>query len=193
MQIEKLTDEQLAVRSQSGDKAATEVLLKRYKNTVLSVARRFFLSGGETEDLVQEGMCGLYSAIGGYAEGKSAFSVYAMRCIRNRIIDAVKNNSSSKNSALNNFLPIVEVGEELYPSPQNPEDELIKRENRREFTQKISKNLSSFEFKVTVMYMDGLTMAEMSSAAGKPVKSIDNALQRAKKKLLKIFNGAAKG
>ena len=73
-------------------------------------------------------------------------------------------------------------------SPQNPEDELIKRENRREFLRKISKDLSSFEFKVTVMYMDGLTMAEISSATGKPVKSIDNALQRAKRKLFKLFN-----
>ena len=132
-------------------------------------------------------MCGLYSAIGGYSEGKSGFSSYATRCIRNRIIDAVKATSGAKHSALNNFLPIVEVGEELYPSHQNPEDELIKRENRREFLQKISKNLSSFEFQVTVMYMDGLTMAEMSFSTGKPIKSIDNALQRAKRKLLKLL------
>ncbi len=187
MQTENLSDERLAELSQGGDKNATELLLKRYKNVVLSVARRFFLSGGETEDLVQEGMCGLYSAIGGYSEGKSGFSSYATRCIRNRIIDAVKATSGAKHSALNNFLPIVEVGEELYPSHQNPEDELIKRENRREFLQKISKNLSSFEFQVTVMYMDGLTMAEMSSSTGKPIKSIDNALQRAKRKLLKLL------
>ena len=186
MQTEKLSDERLAELSQSGDKNATELLLKRYKNVVLSVARRFFLSGGETEDLVQEGMCGLYSAIGGYSECKSGFS-YATRCIRNRIIDAVKATSGAKHSALNNFLPIVEVGEELYPSHQNPEDELIKRENRREFLQKISKNLSSFEFQVTVMYMDGLTMAGMSFSTGKPIKSIDNALQRAKRKLLKLL------
>ena len=85
-------------------------------------------------------------------------------------------------------MPIVEVGEELYSSPLNPEDELIRRENRREFLRKISKNLSSFEFQVTVMYMDGLTMAEMSSSTGKSVKSIDNALQRAKRKLLKLLN-----
>ena len=187
MQTENLSDERLAELSQSCDKNATELLLKRYKNVVLSVARRFFLSGGETEDLVQEGMCGLYSAIGAYSEGKSGFSSYATRCIRNRIIDAVKATSGAKHSALNNFLPIVEVGEELYPSRQNPEDELIKRENRREFLQKISKNLSSFEFQVTVMYMDGLTMAEMSSSTGKPIKSIDNALQRAKRKLLKLL------
>ena len=70
MQTEKLSDERLALLAGSGDKAATEALLKRYKNVVLSIARRFFLSGGETEDLVQEGMCGLYSAIGSYTGGK---------------------------------------------------------------------------------------------------------------------------
>ena len=131
MQTGKVSDEQLALLSQGGDETATEQLLKRYKNVVLSVARRFFLSGGETEDLVQEGMCGLYSAIEGYSEGKSAFSSYAARCIRNRIIDAVKSTRGARHSALNNFLPIVEVGEELYPAAENPEDELIKIENRR--------------------------------------------------------------
>ena len=182
-----MTDEKLASLAQKGDKAATEALLKRYKNAVLSIARRFFLSGGETEDLVQEGMCGLYSAIGGYEQGKSAFSVYAARCIRNRIIDAVKATSGAKHSALNNFLPIAEVGEELYSAAENPEDELIKTENSREFLHRIGKVLSPLEFKITVLYMDGLTMAEISSAVGKPVKSVDNALQRSKRKLTKIF------
>ena len=100
MQTGKVSDEQLALLSQGGDETATEQLLKRYKNVVLSVARRFFLSGGETEDLVQEGMCGLYSAIEGYSEGKSAFSSYAARCIRNRIIDAVKSTRGARHSAL---------------------------------------------------------------------------------------------
>ncbi|MCD7729743.1 MAG: sigma-70 family RNA polymerase sigma factor [Clostridia bacterium] len=183
-----LTDEELAVLAQKGDKAAVELLLKRYKNVVLSVARGFFLSGGETEDLVQEGMCGLYSAIVSYSAQKSGFATYAMHCIKNRIIDAVKVSSSSKNYALNNFVPIAEGGEEVYREEKSPEDELIKRENRREFLQKMSKNLSSFEFKVIVMYMDGLTMAEIASSVGKPVKSIDNAIQRSKRKLQKIFD-----
>ncbi|MCD8309071.1 MAG: sigma-70 family RNA polymerase sigma factor [Clostridia bacterium] len=184
----QLTDEELALAAQNGDKSAVEVLLKRYKNVVLSVARGFFLSGGETEDLVQEGMCGLYSAIVNYSSGKSGFSTYAAHCIRNRIIDAVKVSSGPKNCALNNFVPIVEAGEELCGEEKNPEDEIIKRENRKEFLQKISKTLSSFEFKVTVMYMDGLTMAQIASSVGKPVKSIDNALQRAKRKLQRVLD-----
>ena len=181
----ELTDDALCALARQGDREAEEALVARYTRLVRQLARPYFLAGGDSDDLVQEGMCGLYSAIGGYAGGR--FAPYAARCIRNRIIDCVKATRGAKNAALNNFLPITEVGEELYSSPENPEDELIKRENRREFLQKIGKHLSSFEFKVTVMYMDGLTMAEMSSAAGKPVKSIDNALQRAKRKLSGLF------
>lgn len=183
-----MTEEQLVALAQSGDKSALDELLFKYKNRVLSIARRFFLSGGETEDLVQEGMCGLYSAINSYsAEGKAGFATYAYSCVRNRIVDAVKANSSAKNYALNTSLPIVEVGEELFSAEESPEDKLIKKENKKEFLHKISQNLSSFEFKVIIMYMDGLTVSEMSSALGKPAKSIDNALMRSKRKLGKLF------
>lgn len=182
-----MTDENLAVQAQNGDKSAVEALLARYKNVVLSIARGFFLSGGDTEDLVQEGMCGLYSAIVTYSQDKSGFSTYARHCIRNRIIDAVKVSSSSKNYALNNFVPIADAAEDALGDGKDPEEELITGENRKEFLQKISKNLSSFEFKVVVMYMDGLTMSEIASSVDKPVKSIDNALQRAKRKLQKVL------
>ncbi len=183
-----MTDEELAALCRAGDKQAWEELYKRYKPRVLSIARRFFLSGGETEDLVQEGMCGLYSAVSGYTQGGTPFSAYAYSCIRNRILDAVKKNSGAKHSALNNFLPIVEVGEQLFLSPDTPEDELIKREDRKELLHKMSKILSSLEFKTVVMYTDGMTMSEISSALDKSVKSIDNALTRAKHKLLKLIS-----
>lgn len=182
-----MTDDELAILCQSGDKAAWEELYKRYKPRVLSVARRFFLSGGETEDLVQEGMCGLYSAVNGFKRGGATFSAYAYSCIRNRIVDAVKKNSGAKYSALNNFLPIVEVGEELYLSQENPEDEIIRREDRREFLHKMSKMLSSLEFKAVVMYTDGMAMSDISAALDKSPKSVDNALTRAKRKLQKII------
>lgn len=107
-------------------------------------------------------------------------------CIRNRIVDAVKKSCGAKNSALNNFLPIVEVGGE-WLSPVNPEDEIIKREDKREFLYSIGKVLSSFEFKAVIMYTDGMTLAEISSALGKNPKSIDNALTRAKHKLQKFI------
>lgn len=181
-----MTDEELVLSCRTGDKASWEELYKRYNSKVLAIARRFFLSGGETEDLVQEGMCGLYSAVNGYREG-SNFSAYAISCIKNRIVDAVKKCSGAKYSALNNFAPISEVGEEIYYSNDSPEDELIMREDKREILQLMSKVLSPLEFKSLVMYTEGMSMAEISSAVGKPAKSVDNALNRAKNKLQKTI------
>ena len=176
-----MSDEQLALACQGGDKSAWEKLYTKYKPLVLSIARRFFLSGGETEDLVQEGMCGLYSAVMSFKADIGGFSTYAHRCIRNRIVDAVKLSNGAKHSALNNFLPIMEVGAERMTV--SPEDEVIGREGKREILQKMSKVLSSLEFKAIIMYTDGMSMAEISSALGKNVKSIDNAINRAKNKL----------
>lgn len=180
-----MSEEALVLACQGGDKSAWEKLYTKYKPIVLSIARRFFLSGGETEDLVQEGMCGLYSAVTGYKSG-SGFAPYAYRCIRNRILDAVKQSNGAKHSALNNFLPIAEAGAERV-SQDNPEDEIIGKEGKREILQKMSKALSSLEFKAIIMYTDGMTMAEISSALGKNPKSVDNAINRAKNKLQSLL------
>ncbi len=182
-----MTDEQLAELCRNGDKAAWEELYKRYKPEVLKIARRFFLSGGETEDLVQEGMCGLYSAVSGFDRERqgAGFPAYAHSCVRNRIVDTVKSSLRAKHSALNNFLPIVEVGGAFEISP---EDELIRREDKSELLAKMSKILSSLEFKALVMYTDGMTMAEISSALDKSPKSVDNAINRAKHKLQKLIS-----
>lgn len=181
-----MTDEENALKAQHGDKTAEEILLNKYSPLVKAVAARFFLCGGESEDLEQEGMVGLYHAVGAFGAGNASFSAYAYTCVRNAIIDAVKKSNGAKYAALNNFVPIVEIGGEI--SPASPEDELIKRENRREFLQKISKKLSSLEFKATVMYVDGMGVAEISSALGKPQKSVSNALARAKQKLIKLYS-----
>ena len=181
-----MSDEQLALSCQGGDKSAWEKLYTKSKPTVLSIARRFFLSGGETEDLVQEGMCGLYSAVMGFNPESGGFSTYAYRCIKNRIVDAVKLSNGAKHAALNNFLPIMEVGSE-WISETNPEDEVIGREEKHEILQKMSKALSSLEFKAIIMYTDGMSMAEISSALGKNSKSIDNAINRAKNKLQNLL------
>ena len=181
------SDEEAVLLSQKGDKTAEEYVLNKYSSLAKAIAARFFLFGGDCEDLVQEGMVGLYSAINSYnGESKSAFSTYAYSCVRNAMVDAVKKASGAKYSALNNFVPIVEIGGVI--SPHSPEDELIRQENRREFLQKISKELSSLEFKVTVMYVDGMGVAEISAALEKPQKSVSNALARAKQKLLKLYS-----
>ena len=182
-----MTDNELVSAFRGGDKYACEELLNKYKHVVLRVARTFFLSGGDTDDLVQEGMCGLYSAMQNFEEGD--FSSYAYACIRNRITDAVRRSESGKNYALNNSLPIEGCALEV-PSPAvNPEDELIISESVTELSALMRRHLSPFEFKVMSMYVDGASMAEMCSALGKTYKSIDNAVSRSKRKLQKVIGG----
>ena len=186
----KKLDEELVALAQNGDKQAMEELLIRHAGLVRGCARGFFLIGGETEDLIQEGMIGLYGAISDYREGETAsnFKNFAYLCISRRLIDAVKSSARKKNSPLNDATPIgiIDEGKGLSAS-FNPEDLLILRDDRREFRQKISGVLSDFEFKVTTMYMDGMTCAEICEATGKPAKSVDNALQRSKKKLQEVL------
>lgn len=180
-----MTDD-LFSRVRRGDRDAERILLEKYTPLVKSVAARFFLSGGEREDLVQEGMVGLCSAIHSFDSANGAdFSTYAYACVRNAVTDAVKKTRGAKHSALNDFIPILEIVDEL---SADPEDEIIRRENRREFLQKISKSLSSFEFKAMVMYLDGMGASEIGSALDRSAKSVDNALNRAKTKLCKLYS-----
>lgn len=180
-----VSDEELVARFRAGDKKAGEEVLVRYKNSVLSVARRFFLAGGDTEDLVQEGMCGLYSAMISF-EGQSGFSPYAHACIRNRILDAVKKSCADKNSALNESKPFTEDegGAELSFSP---EELLLGNEAESEFFIKMKELLSPLEYRAICMYIEGATMTEICSALNKTYKQTDNALVRAKHKLGGLF------
>ena len=179
----KKSDEELVALAQNGDKQAMEELLLRHAGLVRGCARGFFLIGGETEDLIQEGMIGLYNAIGEYRkkEDSSSFKNFAYLCVSRRIIDAVKASARKKNVPLNSGVPILWA--DGLAMGFNPEDMLILRDDRREFRQKMSGVLSDFEFKVTTMYMDGMSCAEICAATGKSAKSVDNALQRSKKKL----------
>ena len=186
--VPRQTDESLVERAQAGDKQATEELLSRYAGLVRGRARGFFLVGGETEDLIQEGMIGLYRAVSEYRtdrEGGMSFKNFAYLCVSRRIIDAVKASARKKNVPLNNYVSLFQSEWEMPVS--SPEDEVIRGEDRREFLQKMSKELSDFEFRVTVMYMDGLSCAEICAATGKEEKSVDNAIQRSKKKLQKLL------
>lgn len=186
----KKTDEELVALSQNGDKQATEELLLRHAGLVRGCARGFFLIGGETEDLIQEGMIGLYNAIGEYrqSEDGSNFKNFAHLCVSRRIIDAVKASARKKNSPLNNATSIGLIGAVgTLSNGLSPEDTLILRDDRREFRQKMSGVLSDFEFKVTTMYMDGMSCREICEATGKSSKSVDNALQRSKRKLQEVL------
>lgn len=181
------TDETLVAWAQNGDKQATETLLSRHAGLVRGIARRFFLVGGETDDLVQEGMIGLYQSVAEYnrEQTNTSFKSFAYLCIYRRIVDAVKSAARKKNA------PFYTVGafpiEEWETDEPSPEDKMILRDDQREFNQKISRVLSDFEFKIIVMYMDGLTCGEICETLGKPFKSVDNAIQRSKRKLQEML------
>ena len=141
------SDEQLALLAQQGEKRAVETLLNRYKSAVRGRARGFFLAGGDTDDLVQEGMVGLYSAILDYssASGKS-FKNFAYLCVTRKLLDAVKGSVRQKNVPLNNYVSIFDPDFEGLSQEQTPEEFLITTESRAEFWVKIGKALSDFEF-----------------------------------------------
>lgn len=178
------TDEQLIKNFRGGDNNACEELLMRYKNTVLSVARHFFLVGGDTEDLVQEGMCGLYSAMTSF-KGESSFAPYAYACIRNRILDAVKRYGAKDYPPLelNNDY---DDGDDGADRTANPEDALLDSEEKREFFAAMEKALSKLEYDAVRMYIDGATMAEIAKSLDITYKQADNALTRAKNKLKRL-------
>lgn len=179
----KISDELLVRSSQQGDKRATDELFCRYANFVRGRARGFFLIGGESDDLVQEGMMGLFCAIEDYdcSEEKS-FKNFAYMCVTRRIIDAVKKSTSKKNSPLNNSVSLAITDFRGGVAPRIDEA-MIWEDERKEIRQKMSAVLSDFEFKVFTMYMDGMTSVEICEATNKPFKSIDNAIQRSKRKL----------
>ncbi len=183
---DKRTDEELVLLCGAKDKDAMEELLRRHAGLVRSCARRYFLVGGETEDLIQEGMMGLYSAINAY-DGKkekgSSFKNFAYLCITRKILDAVKSAYYKKNGSLY----AEQLDEGLVETGLSPEELLILSDEEKELRQKMSKELSDFEFKVMTMYVDGLTSAEICESTGKSLKSVGNAIQRSKKKLLEVL------
>lgn len=183
---ENLTDEQLITEFAGGDSSACEELLLRYKNTVLSVARGYFLVGGDTEDLVQEGMCGLYSAITSF-NAETPFAPYAYACIKNRILDAVK-RCGAKNLTEVALVPFSEEGEGGAAIAFNPEDALIGSEDSREFSKKMKSALSPLEYSVLSMYIYGATLQEISEKFNLTYKQTDNALARSKNKIKKLIS-----
>lgn len=189
MQIveEKKSDEELVAQYQNGDRQALDELMLRHSGLVRSCARGFFLVGGETEDLIQEGMIGLYHAIQDYkkSEDSSSFKNFAYLCVSRRIIDAVRSATNKKNAPAQYFLSALPY--ETAGSGLSPEDMLILSDERKEFRQKMSKTLSDFEFKVTTMYVEGMSSREICDATGKTAKSVDNALQRSKRKLQQLL------
>ncbi len=195
--IEK-TDDELTLLAQNGDESAVNSLLKKYKSLINQIARSYFLTGGDVEDIVQEGMIGLYKAIMHYKTGKTAsFKTFASTCIKNQVQSAVRVASSEKNKILSTALPIIDQlnsdeedeKEIIFPSDlPSPDEQLIEKERMGEIVEKIKKTLSSMELKVLNLYLKGYSYNEISNMSNLSKKSIDNALSRIKNKLSFLKN-----
>ena len=180
------TDEALVALAQSGDEQAEEELMLRYRNLVRFCARKFFLVGGETEDLIQEGMMGLFQAVGAYdtkREKSARFKNFAYLCIWRRIVDAVKSAAKRQPSDILLFSQDLEN----CTADLDLDELIIFIDDQKEMMQKISRVLSNFEFRIFTLYLNGMSLAEICEATGKSSKSVDNAVQRSKSKLLKLL------
>ena len=197
--FENMTDEQVVRLAQDADGAALEYLLNKYKNFVRTKARSYFLIGADHEDIVQEGMIGLYKAIRDYrAEKLSSFHAFAELCITRQIITAIKTATRQKHIPLNSYISLNKsIYEEdsdrtlldviIEDGMSNPEDMIIDREDLSMIEGKIGEMLSDLEKQVLVRYMEGKSYVEIAEEMHRHVKSIDNALQRIKRKLLKYL------
>ena len=186
--------EELIEKAQNGDENAIEKLLSSFKPLVNKIARSYFLTGGDIEDLVQEGMIGLYKAIKTFKKGKTAsFMTYAGTCIKNQIQTAVRIASSEKNMVLSTALPIdskesfddeEEEIEIVLPSPlPKPDEKIENKENFAQITKQIVKSLSQLELKILISYLKGYNYSEIAQQNNISKKSVDNALSRIKNKL----------
>jgi RNA polymerase sporulation-specific sigma factor len=188
------SDEELVERVRRGNERAIDALLLRYRHYARAKARTYFLAGADRDDIVQEGMIGLYKAIRDFAPEKSnAFRAFAELCITRQIITAIKNATRQKHIPLNSYVSLAKsasddggrtIGESL-PAGRvsDPEEILISAEELAGLRSSIDEVLSELETEVLSLYMDGKSYQEIADGLGRHVKSIDNALQRIKRKL----------
>lgn len=190
----EMTDEAMCVLAASGDRIAEESLVMRYNRLVRICARPFFLAGGDSEDLIQEGMVGLLTAVREFDPGKQVtFRTFAETCIRNRIISAIKMASRDKHTPLNSYVSIENPffdGKTDYLSigvsdmrQNNPEDVFIHRESMQERIETLKSQLSGFEARILGLYLCGLSYLEIAQEVERPLKSVDNAVQRIRHKV----------
>lgn len=195
-QFECMTDEALVEQAKELDNSdALEFLIERYRNFVRAKARSYFLIGADREDIIQEGMIGLYKAVRDYRTDKLAsFKGFAELCITRQMITAIKTATRQKHIPLNSYIsldkPIYDDESErtlldiiTSTAPSDPQILIINREEYADIESKMDEILSDLERKVLALYLDGRTYQEISDDLDRHVKSIDNALQRVKRKL----------
>ena len=191
--LELLTDEQLC--SECGESSqAIEELICRYQKLVRACARPYFLAGADFDDLLQEGMLGLLSAVSLYDPKRgTSFKTFAAVCIRNRLISAVRAADSPKHRLLNDSVPLCTFSLDappdevsLPPTEKSPEELLIGREEFAEFQTRLSGALSSLENRTLELYLEGLSYREIAQSLHKSTKTVDNAVQRIRQKIARL-------
>ncbi|MDE5756139.1 MAG: sigma-70 family RNA polymerase sigma factor [Clostridia bacterium] len=171
-----------------GKESAVGELLEKYKGLVNSIARTFYLKGVDRDDIVQEGMIGLFNAIVTFnLDGDVTFITYAHECIKNRILDCIRNGKRLKNKALSDSIPISSV-EEADNCSLTPEEIAINAEEVETLKLIIVTSLTDDERKILNMYYDGKSYAEIAQSIGKNTKHVDNTLQKIRRKIKAQFN-----
>ena len=196
---DEMTDEELIAVFKEGEKEAVDFLMEKYKGIVKRKARTMFLVGGDTDDLIQEGMIGLYKAVRDFdTEKQASFLTFANLCIDRQIYTAINASNRKKHLPLNTYISFLtedtedgEKNEYLIEEPadklSNPEELYIDKENVEYIERALEQKLSSFEYQVLKMYIDGDDYQKIAIKLDKTSKSIDNALQRIKGKVNNII------
>ncbi len=187
MELNKLSDEELCDRAKSGEIESTEILINRYRVYVIKIARSYFLSNGSFDDLLQEGMIGTFRAIQTYSDG--SFRNYVLKCIKNSVLSAVRNSNRDKNKPLINYISLSDSvdgndkTEIIIDNSFDPEETFINNETEKELRSNIKNILSNYEYNILALFLEGYSYADIGDRTGKNFKSVDNALQRIRKKL----------
>ena len=187
-QYNLLTDEELICRLREGHEDTRDFLMEKYKHLVRKRARAMYLIGGEQEDLIQEGMIGLFRAVRGYQPEKNAsFSTFANLCVERQMYKAIEISGRQKHKPLNSYISLSEEDNPLKNTEdtiqQNPEDIVISQENASHMLEQIQGKLSSFENQVLEAYLDGADYVQIARQMEREPKSIDNTLQRIRNKI----------
>ncbi len=178
------TDEELCRLTMQGDSSAGESLVRRYNRLVRCCCRPLFLMGGDQEDLIQEGMLGLTLAIRSYDESRTAsFRTHAARCIRTRLYTAIRDAASTTHAPLNESVPLEPDDPAWLSYQDDPETLVVDRETFQERLRQYRQQLTPLEEQVLALYLQGLSYQEIAQRLDRSVKSVDNAVQRIRRKL----------
>ncbi len=185
------TDEQLIDRYQKGDQAVLNFICEKYKPLVLKTSKKYFLVGGENEDLIQEGMIGLFGAIGDYdINSEVTFFHFAQMCIDRQMMKAIEASNRKKHSPLNAYVSIYDEDGDVVEDPMSsigdPAELIVEAENTTNLIDRLKQNLSPMEQQVFDLYMQDLDYKEIAVRLSKSEKSIDNTLTRIKGKARKL-------